>query len=405
MIPTRRGLFFIGVALGTYLLAQESNVGWFYVADAVIWAIVLVNLALPRWTLRGLQAKRRVTSDQRSAREGIFEGDTIRVTLEITNQGRTPRYFSIVADPCPLEPPGYETKHLLVGYIAPRSSVLGSYSTVCYRRGEYRFGPMRVECSAPFGLFRARRMVEAPLRVLIYPQGFDFAAARPQGELLEGITAPTPTQRVGEFRSSREYQSGDSLRQVHWRSSARSGQLMVKEYDRGPESQMALFFNSRQSFGTGKETTLEYSIKLAASIARACFRGGTSFRMAPPGPETLFPGWRAVLEYLAKRDEGQGPSATQGLASLAGVGQVLAIVSAADEEALEAVSRLPAGRLASVVVLHGFDPQEEGSGASAALKGIGVPVVSCTPGGVQMALDELARARARDSRQVMSTLR
>ena len=404
MIPTRRGLFFIGVALVTYLLAQESNVGWFYVADAVIWAILLVNLALPRWTLGGLRAKRRVALDQGAAREGIFQGDTVRVTLEMTNPGRVPRYFFTVADRCPLEAPGSEMKRLLVGYIAPRSSVLGSYSTVCYRRGEYQFGPMRVECSAPFGLFRSRRKVEAPLRVLVYPQVFDFAVARPQGELLEGVTVATPTQRSGDVRGSREYQSGDSLRQVHWRSSARYGQLMVKEYDRGPESQVALFFSTRQSYGTGKETTLEYSIKLAASIAKAGFRGGISFRMAPPGAGTLFPGWRAVLEYLARLEEGQGPSPTQGLASLAGVGQVLAIVSAADEEALEAVSRLPTGSLASVVVLRGFDPQAESAGAMAVLKGIGVPVVTCAPGGVQKALDELAGAGAHGSHRVASIL-
>ena len=405
MIPTRRGLFFIGVALVIYLLAQESNVGWFYVADAVVWAILLVNLALPRWTLGGLRVKRRVALDQGAAREGIFQGDTVRVVLEITNPGRVPRYFFTMADPCPLEAPGSEMKRLLVGYVAPHSSVLGSYSVVCYRRGEYQFGPIRVECSAPFGMFRSRRKVKAPLRVLVYPQVFDFAIASPQGELLEGVTVPTPTQRSGDVRGSREYQPGDSLRQVHWRSSARHGQLMVKEYDRGPESQVALFFSTGQSFGTGRETTLEYSIKLAASIAKAHFRGGTSFRMAPPGAGLPFPEWRALLEYLARLEEGQGPSPTQGLASLAGVGQVLAIVSAADVEAWEAVSRLPVGRLASVVVLRGFDPQAESAGALAAFKGIGVPVVTCTPGGMQKALDELAGVGAQGSRQLASILR
>ena len=53
MVPTRRGLFFIGVGVVTYLLAQQSNVGWFYVADAFVWGVLLVNLAMPRWTLWG----------------------------------------------------------------------------------------------------------------------------------------------------------------------------------------------------------------------------------------------------------------------------------------------------------------------------------------------------------------
>lgn len=97
-----------------------------------------------------------------------------------------------------------------------------------------------------------------------------------------------------------------------------------------------------------------------------------------------------MLEYLARLSEGQGPSPAQGLSSLAGTGRVLAIVSAMDVEGLEAVSRLPAARLASVVVLRGFAPQEEGVGSLAMLNSAGVPVITCVPGGIQETLHELA---------------
>ena len=76
----------------------------------------------------------------------------MRVLLEITNSGRTPRYFFTVADRSPLEAPGQEMKYLLVGTLRPRSSVTGSYSNLCHRRGEHQFGPLWLECSAPFGL-------------------------------------------------------------------------------------------------------------------------------------------------------------------------------------------------------------------------------------------------------------
>ena len=105
MIPTRRGLFFIGVGVVTYLLTQQSNVGWFYVADAFVWAVLLVNLALPRWTLWGLRVHRRLSADRGATTEGLFEGDTVRVTFQLTNPGRVPRYFFSVADHCPLEAP------------------------------------------------------------------------------------------------------------------------------------------------------------------------------------------------------------------------------------------------------------------------------------------------------------
>lgn len=88
MVPTRRGLFFIGVGVVTYLLAQQSNVGWFYMVDAFVWGVLLVNLAMPRWTLWGLRVHRRLSADRGAAREGLFEGDTVQVTLQVTNPGR-----------------------------------------------------------------------------------------------------------------------------------------------------------------------------------------------------------------------------------------------------------------------------------------------------------------------------
>ena len=260
---------------------------------------------------------------------------------------------------------------------------------------------MRLECSAPFGLFRARRRVNAPLRVLVYPQVFDFAVARPCGELREGPTLPSPAQRIGEFRGAREYQPGDSLRQVHWKSSARSGRLMVKEYDRSPESQTVLFINAGHNAGTGKESTFEYGIKLAASIARACYRTDSSFRMAPPGLGVQFPQWRAALEYLARLAEGEGAPAERSLASLARAGRVIAIVAATDVEGVQAVRRLPADRLAAVVLLQGFDAEREEAGVAAALSGVGVLVVACAPGGIQQALDDLAAAGSRSARQMV----
>ncbi|MCZ6891827.1 MAG: hypothetical protein O7F09_04855, partial [Chloroflexi bacterium] len=89
------------------------------------------------------------------------------------------------------------------------------------------------------------------------------------------------------------------------------------------------------------------------------------------------------------------------LASLARAGRVIAIVAATDGEGLRAVRRLPAGRLAAVVLLQGFDAGHEETGVAAALSGAGVPVVVCAPGGIQQALDELAAAGSRGARQMV----
>ena len=384
----RRGVVLVAAGLVLYYLAWQSLVGWFYIANAVVWGLVLVNFAVPWWNLRGLRATRRLP---KKTPQDIFEGDTVQVDVELTNPGRTPRFLFTIVERCPLASPGQEAKRFLVGVVPPRSSVAASYTEPCYQRGQFRFSPLVMESSAPFGLFRARRSVQAPVRVVVYPQVFPFQGIQTTSSPTEGRSLPTPARHAGEFRGSREYQPGDSPRSVHWRSSARQGRLMVKEYDRSPETQVTVAFDATKNFGEGKETTLEYSIKLAASIARACYLSATPFRMTPPWPSPEFPGWRAALDYLARLRQGQGPGLAELLNNGGVPGHLIVVVALVDHPAVEALCRLPASRLAATVVLQGFAPEEERLSLLELLRSTGVPVIPCGPGNIPTTLDALAQ--------------
>ena len=109
---TRKGVALILAGVVVYLLARQSLVGWFYVANAVVWAIVLVNLSLPWWNLRGIKATRRLAGE--NSRD-IFEGDAVQVDIELTNPGLTPRLFFTLVEQCPLASPHSPGKRFLVG--------------------------------------------------------------------------------------------------------------------------------------------------------------------------------------------------------------------------------------------------------------------------------------------------
>ena len=268
MRPTRRGMVLIGACLALYFVARRSLFGWFYMANAVAWALVLTNLIFPWWNLRRLGVTRRV---HQTVPADVFEGDTVRVDLEVTNLTNpkfTPSFVFTAIQHCPLAPPDQAEKRFLVGMVPPRSSVTAHYAETCYRRGEFYFGTVLLEMSAPFGLFRARRRIKAASTVLVYPEVFPASGIDIFSNPVEGRSLASPARHVGEFRGSREYQIGDSLRSIHWRSSARQRQLMVKQYDKSPENQVTLAFDATKTFGEGKDTTLEYSIKLAASVSR-----------------------------------------------------------------------------------------------------------------------------------------
>ena len=92
-------------------------------------------------------------------------------------------------------------------------------------------GVVTVESRAPFGLFRWRTRLEAPLSVLVYPE----VHAMERLPLLEGAqgTAARPrrTPMGHEIVSSRQYFPGDPVRDIHWRNTARLGKPMVKEHE------------------------------------------------------------------------------------------------------------------------------------------------------------------------------
>jgi uncharacterized protein (DUF58 family) len=145
-----------------------------------------------------------------------------------------------------------------------------SYRHVFPRRGLYRFQGFRVSTKFPFALFRKSRDVEAPGEIVVFPTVHPVQ-----------IPAPTPDQggedvrsrlgRRGEFFGLREFRSGDDKRDVHWRSSARQGRLMVREYEEESHRRATVVIDNSlpAEAGEGEAAALEDAISLAASLAAA----------------------------------------------------------------------------------------------------------------------------------------
>src|SRR5262249_35806508 len=107
------------------------------------------------------------------------------------------------------------------------------YTIVCDMRGYYQIGPTVLETGDLFGLHRRHRIVTKPVFLLVYPKvvplrKYDFASQRAIGEVnLARLLFEDPTRNAGV----RPYQVGDPLQRVHWRATARTGQLMSRVFD------------------------------------------------------------------------------------------------------------------------------------------------------------------------------
>jgi uncharacterized protein (DUF58 family) len=133
-------------------------------------------------------------------------------------------------------------------------------------------GPLRVSTTDLFGLFRHSRTFGAPQSVLVYPRGVDLPNfhAPPANLPGEGRYRKQTHTITPNAASIREYLAGDSLNRIHWRSSARTGDLMVKLFELDPASDVwvVLDLQGEVQAGEGDDGTEEHGVRIAASIAR-----------------------------------------------------------------------------------------------------------------------------------------
>ena len=397
---TFRGVVLVVAAIFTFLLARLTQVGWLYLADATLWGIILLSLAVPSLMVMSLSVRRRlVRSDAGADGPGPSEGDTVRLELSLDNGRSWPRYFLSIGYDCPLAGPDERSQRYFVRRVNGAGTLVLGGSVRCHRRGLYQFGRVTVESKAPFGLFRRRRRLESPLSVLVYPRVYPMSGLH----MLEAVQGtemrPRRTPTGLEIAGSRHYVRGDPIRHIHWRNTARVGRPMVKEFEDSQEDTLVIAFDSSRDTGEGPDSTLEYSVKLSASVAGHVMARGRKVRVLTGGlPDHEVP-WAALLKEMALLEMGRGPGLPALVGSLPSGSRVLALVSEDDIRGLEALAA-GAGHMAglAVVVLEGFgdaEPRRHSSGIEG-LRGTGVPLLSCRPGelaGTLRSLEQVALSR------------
>jgi uncharacterized protein (DUF58 family) len=146
-------------------------------------------------------------------------------------------------------------------------------------RGVFTLGPAALELSDPLGLFGFEAELDGTSELVVHPTPLPARAGSAGGAGVWGIRERDGNTRRGEgleFHGVREYRPGDPLRRVHWSTSARMGRLAVVEYERAYQQNLiiALDLATGSVFGEGRETTLEYAIKIAATLAERTLTAG-----------------------------------------------------------------------------------------------------------------------------------
>ena len=140
------------------------------------------------------------------------------------------------------------------------------------RRGLYDWGPLRITAVDPFGLFRRVREVGGAQQILVYPPVVDLPhfQAPPANLPGEGRFRRRTHYVTPNAAGVRLYAPGDAFNRIHWKSTARTGELMVKTFELDPASDIwvILDLERRTNAGRDDDSTEEYGVRIAASVAR-----------------------------------------------------------------------------------------------------------------------------------------
>lgn len=225
-----------------------------------------VATVLAWWGVRRLRptaaVSRRVTPVQ------LYEGD--RATVELAIQAGKRLRRAVVED----EVQGLGTARHGIGTVPEGMTVLARYEILCRPRGIYRIGPAQVVVTDALGLAENRTALGPVDRLVVYPGVEDlsgFPLLRGQDPSVQSAQ-PTFAPHGGEdFFTLREYRHGDDLRRVHWPSSAKRDELMIRQLEIPWQSRALILLDTRPY---DSEVAFEKGVQGAASVLHHFTAGG-----------------------------------------------------------------------------------------------------------------------------------
>ena len=244
------------------------------VAFGAVLLVVLLGYLWPSIAVRGLSC------DVRFRQGRATEDEVVRAVVRITNRWPWPVWG--IAIEGGFGPSGSVAEAASTKESVALARVVGwstsefewEFTPTC--RGEYPLAPPRLVTGFPFGLRKASRPVTVEQPLLVWPRVIpletllDAAETRPSDDLFSEHRAGDS----GDMTGTRLFRDGDSLRRVHWAQTARQGRMIVCERQAAAQSAVRVVFDSDPHLhrGAGRDSTLEWSIRIAASVCAAYHR-------------------------------------------------------------------------------------------------------------------------------------
>lgn len=351
---TRRAVAIGGGALVIFGVGTNVQAGWVLVVAALMLGILVAGLLYPFRALDGIQVARHLPATATA-------GQQLPVTIAMTNASRRMRMLVRATD-------DFCGKGWAVcGLLFPQQTRTFVSRRTDVRRGVYADGSCVIDSGAPFGVVQARRTMSVHSPLVVYPKTYDVDPKRMTGP--GGWAEPAA---VGDVSSVRDYRPGDPLRHIHWRSVARRGRLVVREFDHERHADIAIVASVPSD-----PDVADAIASIACSLALAAKSGGreVSLVSAPDSARNVsIRTSDAILDWGARLCTSD--VALGSLISCAS--DVPAVVCVCDGSGLDALAQLASQTKLFVVVVVGSGSVEIGG-----LEAVGAEVAHVDPGEVE----------------------
>ncbi len=312
MAFTREGWQYLFIFVAVFFGALINDVNLLLILGGMLACPLLLSHHLAKHSLRGLVVERRLP-------RAVCAGDLLVVHVAIVNtRRRLGGWILALEDKISRLGNGRAGKRngainrpsVLFPYVPARQTVNGDYRGRLTQRGQYQVGPMRVSTCFPFGLFRYSFACGTSATLTVLPRlgrltktwralRNDSFAGNERREHRPGID--------GDFYGLRPWQRGDSRRWVHWRTTARTGEVMVRQFEQPHSRDAAIVLDLWRpaEINARHLENIELAVSFAATLAaELCRTGSSDVFLVAADPEPRLTGGRgsaALLQDIMER--------------------------------------------------------------------------------------------------------
>lgn len=268
-------------------------------AAAVIFALLLLGFFWTKQTSNSIEVTRHARELRQQA------GQIFNERFQVQNTGKLPKLWIEVLDESNI---GFEHGSRLITWLGSKVSWTYVTHTLLDKRGVYLLGPTRTISGDPFGLFYRDNLFQGQERLLVLPfyepvTSFPY----PSGYLPGGKALHQKSLEVTPYAAGvREYQSGDPLRRIDWKTSARREKLMVKEFDQDPQSNICIFVDASEQSNKITQEVIQEKAKFTFAEKRKYSLPKIPFEYAISYTASLIEYYVRTKKAVGLISEGQG---------------------------------------------------------------------------------------------------